>query len=259
MRPEEILDGMMRRVSIRAFTEKEPTLDAIEAVVRTGQRAPFAAQLGSVLLKRDRARNPFGAPLLFTICVDVHRMERVMQARGWRRTMCDLSTLLLGIQDAALMAQNMVQAAELIGLGSCFLGNAPYVAPRIVEEYCLPPRVFPLVQLAMGYPAEDPLPRPRYPLSFTLFEDRYPLLGEAEVGRAMAVMDEGYLEQDYYRTRGAVIPLAQGREETCTYADYSWSEHISRKLGQWWTDPRVLLQAFVACGFDVVDTSGADE
>ena len=57
-----------------------------------------------------------------------------MEVRGWRRAMCDLSTLLLGIQDAAYMAQNMVQAAESVGLGSCYMGGAPYYADRIVEE-----------------------------------------------------------------------------------------------------------------------------
>lgn len=249
MEKNRIIEGMLRRRSIRAFRDEEPTREVIETVVRAGQQAPFAAQLGSLLLKRDREANPFGAPLLFTVCVDVHRMERVMAARRWRRVMCDLSTLLLGIQDAAYMAQNMVQAAESLGMGSCFLGAAPYAAARIVEEYGLPPRVFPLVQLAMGYPAEDPPVRPRYPIEFSLFEDRYPELDEAAVDRAMTAMDEGYLAQDYYRSRGAKIPLGEGREETFGDDDYSWTEHVSRKLGQWSEDPAELLRAFESCGF----------
>lgn len=251
METNPVIEAMLRRKSIRTFTDEEPTREVIKAVVRAGQQAPFAAQLGSVLLKRNREANPFGAPLLFTVCVDVHRMERVMEARQWRRVMCDLSTLLLGIQDAAYMAQNMVQAAESLGLGSCFLGATPHYAKRIIDEYGLPPRVFPLVQLAMGYPAEDPPPRPRYPIEFSLFEDRYPELDEASIERAMAVMDEGYLAQDYYRTRNAKLPLRQGYEETSTYDDYSWTEHISRKLGQWEEDPGELLRALKACGFNL--------
>jgi len=74
------------------------------------------------------------------------------------------------------MAENMVMAGESLGLGSCFLGAAPYRADKIAKKYQLPPRVFPMVQLAMGYPAENPPPRPRYPLEFTLFEDVYPEL-----------------------------------------------------------------------------------
>ena len=156
-----VIDTIMRRKSIRRYTQEQPTDEVIHAIVRAGQQAPFAAQLGSLLLKRDLKKNPFEAPLLFTICVDVHRMELVMAARGWRREMSDVGTLLLGIQDAAYMAENMVIAAESLGLGSCYLGAAPYYADRIIEEYGLPEKVFPLVQLAMGFPAENAAPRPR--------------------------------------------------------------------------------------------------
>jgi len=240
-----ILEGLMQRKSIRAFTDREPGNDVLEAIVRAGQQAPFAAQLGSLLLKRDR--NPFSAPLLFTACVDIHRMEAVLAKRGWTRVMCDAATLMLGVQDAAYMIQNMVIAAESLGLGSCYLGAAPFAAAKIIEEYALPPRVFPVVQLAMGYPAEDPPVRPRYPLESTLFEDRYPVFDDTVVARAMEAMDAGYLAQDYYRELDAKLPLSEGREETFTHDDYSWTEHISRKLGQWSRDPSGLIDALAAC------------
>ena len=115
-----------------------------------------------------------GAPWLFTVCVDSHRFERIMARRRWKVAQHDLSLLLFGIQDAALMAENMVIAAESLGLGSCFLGGVPYQAESIIKKRKLPKRVFPLVGLVMGYPAENPPPRPRYPLEFTLFEDEYP-------------------------------------------------------------------------------------
>jgi hypothetical protein len=109
--------------------------------------------------------------------------------------------------------------------------------------------VFPLVQLVMGYPAEEFPPRPRYPLSFTLFEDQYPELTDEQVAEAMAVMDEGYLQQGYYSRQKIMLPLEDGRPETFTHADYSWTEHIARKWGQWCTDPAELLDQLEARGF----------
>jgi nitroreductase len=106
-----------------------------------------------------------------------------------------------------------------------------FQADKIAEEYLLPKRIFPLVQLVMGYPAEDPPPRPRYPLGFTLFEGKYPGLTDEMVSEAMKVMDEGYLAQDYYRRLKAKIPLESRRQETYTYENYSWTEHICRKWG----------------------------
>lgn len=251
MNTNPIIEAMLRRRSVRRYREEIPAEEVIETIVRAGQQAPFAAQLYSVLLSRRQEKNPFRAPLLFTICVDLHKMEQVMARRGWRMVTNDLCMLFFGIQDAALMAENMVMAAESLGLGSCFLGGAPYRADQIAQEYHLPPRVFPLVGLAMGYPAEDLPPRPRYPLDFVLFEDTYPPLDEERVQRAMAVMDRGYLAQDYYRRDQIMIELEGDRQESYNYDSYSWAEHISRKWGQWYPSPDELLEQLRQRGFQI--------
>jgi nitroreductase len=245
-----IIDSMINRKSIRKYTEETPTDEVIHLVVRAGQQAPFASQLCSVLLTRKKGI-PFGAPLLFTICVDLHRMELIMARGSWRIVTNDLSMLFFGIQDASLMAENMVTAAESLGMGSCFLGVAPYIADKIARKYKLPPRVFPLVQLVMGYPAENPPTRPRYPLRFSLFEDEYPRFSDDEVEQAMKQMDEGYLAQNYYSKGKIMIKLERGREETYTYDNYSWTEHISRKWGQWYESPAELLEQLSKRGFKV--------
>jgi nitroreductase len=244
-----VIETLLNRKSVRKYSDQAPSDEVIETVVRAGQQAPFASQLCSLLLSRKKA--PYGAPLWFTICVDMHRMELIMEKRGWKVLSNDLSTLLLGIQDASLMAQNMVIAAESLGMGSCFLGDTPYRAGRIQKQYQLPKRVFPLVELVMGYPAEEFPPRPRYPMAFVLFEDRYPEFTDRMVEDAMRVMDEGYLAQGYYRKQRAKIKLEVDREETFTYENYSWTEHISRKLGQWLRDPKELLNQMEECGFTI--------
>lgn len=246
-----VINTMMNRRSVRKYTTQQPTDEVIEAVVRAGQQAPFAAQMYSILLNRKK-KNPFNAPLLFTFCVDMHKLELIMARRGWKTMSNDLSLLFFGIQDAAYAAQNMVIAAESLGMGSCFLGMTPYNATRVQKSYHLPPRVFPLVELTMGYPAEDFSPRPRYPIEYTLFEDRYPEMTDEMVTHAMQAMDEGYLAQGYYLKQRAKLPLeSEGKEETFTYKDYSWTEHISRKWGQWFEDPGDLLEQFKACGFEI--------
>jgi len=226
-----------------------PSDEVIKTIVRAGQQAPFATQCYSILLSRNLKENPYRAPLLFTICIDSHKFELIMARKNWKLIMNDLALMLLAIQDAALMTENMIVAGRSLGLGSCLLGNTPYRAEKIAEEYDLPSRVFPLVQLVMGIPAENPPPRPRYPLEFTLFEDKYPKLGEGTVSEAMKQMDQGYLAQDYYRKLNAKIPLTIKRKETFTYDNYSWTEHISRKLGQWEPKPQKLLKQLEKRGF----------
>lgn len=246
-----IIKAMLSRKSIREYRPETPGDDIIRTIVRAGQQAPFAIQLCSVILSRDREQHAYEAPLKFIICVDGHRAELVAMHRGWQIIMNDLFLLVLGMQDAALMAQNMVMAAESLGLGSCFLGAVPYQAEEIIELYKLPKRVFPMVGLVMGYPAEAPPPRPRYPLDFTLFEGHYPTFDEETIQRAMAAMDEGYLEQNYYQGMNTMIPLRGDRQETFTFENYSWTEHISRKVGQWHQSPDELLAKLAACGFAI--------
>jgi len=245
-----VIELLLQRKSIRKYTAEQPPDEVVRTIVRAGQQAPFAYQMCSVLLSR-RGKKPFGAPLLFTICVDAHKLELIMAQRGWHMVTNDLSLLVLGMQDAALVGENMVTAAESLGLGSCFLGAAPFMADKIARQYKLPPRVFPLVQLAMGYPAEAPAPRPRYPLEYTLFEDKYPELDAPAVQAAMQAMDEYYLREGYYRRLDAKIPLEDGRQDAFTYDDYTWTEHISRKVGQWEASPERILEQFAKRGFRI--------
>lgn len=252
MKKNEVIETMLAHKSIRSYKEEVPSQEEIETVVKAAQQAPFASQLYSVIISRGKEKgHPFDAPLLFTVCVDIHKFEVIMEERGWERVTNDLTMLLFGIQDACYMAQNIVTAGESLGLGSCFLGGALFKAEKVAEEYDLPEHVFPLVQLAMGYPAEDPEPRPRYPLDYVLFEDEYPELDKDRVERAMETMDEGYMEQDYYRQLDAKIPIQGEREETFTYDDYSWTEHISRKWGQWFEDEWEQIEQLERCGFEI--------
>lgn len=249
-----VLRVLMNRKSTRSYRTDFPSDEVIETVVRAGQQAPFAMQLGSVLLSRDQARNPFKAPLFFLILFDCHRYETVMAARGWKLAMDDLSLLVFGIQDASYMAQNMVIAAESLGMGSCYLGVYPFIASAMQQRYALPDRVYPVVGLAMGYPDEDAPIRPRYPLPFHLYEGKYPDLTDEMVAEAMRVMDDGYLAQEYYRKANAMIPLHGKKEETFTYDTYSWTEHISRK-GALYTDMK-MRPSFEKVGFKIPDEGG---
>ena len=245
-----LIKTMLNRKSVRKYTTEKPSDEVVETIVCAGRQAPFSSQLYSILLTRKK-KAPFGAPLWFIICVDLYKLERFMKVRGWEIVTNDVTMLLFGLQDAAYAAQNMVIAAEGLGLGSCYLGVMPERVSQIVKQFKLPKRVFPLVELVMGHPAEEFPPRPRYPLSFVLFEDQYPVLTDEQVKEAMQVMDAGYLAQGYYVKQKVKIRLDGKRKETFTYDDYSWTEHISRKWGQWFPSPNKMLEALQRQGFDL--------
>jgi nitroreductase len=249
------IEVLMNRRSVRKFTDRKLSEEELETIVRAGQQAPFASQLYSVLYSTE-GPIAFDAAVWLVVCVDTYKLERFMKLRGWNIVTNNLTLLLLGMQDAAYMAENMVIAAESLGIGSCFLGAVSSSAARIRalgERFGLPDRVLPMVELVMGYPDEDFPPRPRYPLAFTLFENKYPQLSDEDVREAMKVMDEGYLRQEYYKRYGVKIEPEDGREDRYTLDDYSWTEHISRKWGQWAKSPNELLDALKERGFSLIE------
>lgn len=249
MKTNPVVECILDHKSIRKFTDQIPDQETVETIVRAGQQAPFAGQSYSILLSRKREKNPWKAPLFFIVCWDKHKFELIMEERGWTNVSSDFNSFMLGMQDVCYVAQNMVIAGRSLGLGSCYIGTALGQADKIAEEYKLPPRVLPLIQFAMGYPVDDPPVRPRYPLEFTLFEGEYTDMDKSMIHRAMKQMDEGYLAQDYYRKSNAMIPLSVEREEKFTFDNYSWTEHICRKLGQWRSDPEKLLETIKRRGF----------
>ena len=247
----QVIETLLNHKSIREYSEKEIPDGMIRTIVKAGQQAAFAYQSYSVLLSREKEKHPFKAPLYFIVCVDLNKIGKIMEKRNWQIATNDLSSFLFGIQDAAYFAQNMVIAAESLGLGTCYIGSVPYFADKIAKDFKLPKKVFPLVGITVGFPAENQPTRPRYPLDFVLFEDEYPKLDEKKIDEAMQEMDEGYLAQDYYKKANFMVKLIGERKETFTFENYSWTEHISRKLGQWDPSPEKILEQLKKCGFDL--------
>lgn len=247
----ETIKVLMNHKSIRKYTDEVPGDEIIETIVKAGQQAAFAGQLGSLILSRDKTKHPFGAPLYFIVCIDINRMQKVMEKRNWNLISCDLAMLMFGMQDACYLAQNLVIAAESLGLGTCYLGFVPFNADKMIEKYKLPPKVFPLVGISVGYPAENPPVRPRYPVEFACYDGEYPEFTDEQITDAMKVMDEGYLAQDYYQKGKLMIKLEADKKETYEAETYSWTEHISRKWGQWLQNPEEMREIFRKYGFIV--------
>jgi coenzyme F420-0:L-glutamate ligase / coenzyme F420-1:gamma-L-glutamate ligase len=71
---------------------------------------------------------------------------------------------LMGVQSVAMAGQNLMLAASTFGLGSVWM-CAPLFAPNTVREALnLPSEWMPQGMILLGYPAKEPLIRPRLPV-----------------------------------------------------------------------------------------------
>jgi len=201
-REEGLLEVFERHRTIRTFTpEKIPDAD-IARIIQAGRRAPSDATgfMYAVVRVRDSARRAeierltgqnkhiVEASDFFVVCLDFHRQARLLEHLGARQAPLGAWSLVFGITDAVLVAENMAVAAEALGYGTGFIGGVQKDAKGIAKALGCPPGVFPVVGLVVGVIERLPEPRKRLPVEATFHEDRYHPITEAEVASCFEAM-----------------------------------------------------------------------
>jgi len=85
-----------------------------------------------------------------------------------------MNLFLTAVEDALLAAQNVVVAAESMGLGTVYLGSILADPRPVVKALELPELTFPVVGLLVGHPDQEPGQKPRMPLSVVTAKNTYP-------------------------------------------------------------------------------------
>lgn len=212
-----LLEVFWQHRSVRDFLPRPIPEEHVELILRAAQRASTdaSAQMYSFIRITDPALRDRMATLAgnqqhirdcaeyFIVCLDVYRLRRLLEHRGSRFGMRARGALLFGILDAALAAENLAVAAEMLGYGVCFIGAVQAAADRIARELSLPEGVLPLCGLCVGVPAPQALeepPRPRLPLSVVVHENRYRDYTDDDLEACYAAMAPISERGDWYPT-----------------------------------------------------------
>ena len=123
---------------------------------------------------------------------------------------------LQGVEDTIIAAQNVVVAAESLGLGTTYLGSIIGDVRRVIKALHLPTRTYPILGLLVGHPAQDPQYKPRLPREIAVGTDSYP---EPDDHLDALTAYDAEVEQ-YYDLR-----------DTSQRVD-SFSQQMARALGQ---------------------------
>jgi nitroreductase len=113
------------------------------------------------------------APAVLTFCADFRRMRKWLRINDAPDNFGDFFAFLVAAIDAILVSQNVALTAEARGLGICYMGSTLANADQIGEILQLPEGVMPVVGFSVGWPAEDPEPRDRLPLSGLVHHETY--------------------------------------------------------------------------------------
>ncbi len=231
-----MIELMHRHGSVRHYRPDPVPRKLVETVVAAGQRAPTSSnlQMYSVVATTDAAKRQRlfelcseqkfirQAPVFLTWCADLSRLARVCAHQGYSIETREVEKLLLAVVDTSLAMQNAALAAESLGLGFCYVGAIRNQPRQVSELLGLPPLVFPLVGMALGWPEKPPRWRPRLPLEAVLHWEQYDPDDEA----ALRAYDREMIATGIYR--GRRVAAAQ---ETSPDA-YGWMEHSARRVSQ---------------------------
>lgn len=164
MQLNDKLSAIWGRRSIRAFTGKPVPAKIIADLLRAGMAAPSAAAKDPwrFVVVRDRG-------MLRRMAV-VLPHGRMLTNAGAGIVVCgDLAAVYRGqlsylLQDCSAATENILLAAHVLGLGTCWLGVHPRKAliDGVRALFRIPPGVLPVSAIAVGYPAERLEPRTRY-------------------------------------------------------------------------------------------------
>jgi nitroreductase len=193
-----VIQSLFDRKSVRAYLDKPIPEDLKDLIIDAGIEAPSAGnqQLYTILDIEDQGikdalavicdNQPFiaRAPMVLVFLADCRRWQDCYRYAGAEARKPALSDLLLACIDTAAAAQNMVTAAESLGIGSCDLGDIMENREQLVELLHLDTHVFPAAMLVFGYPTAQQKERikPRRPhRKYLVRKNTYTPLPEAEL------------------------------------------------------------------------------
>jgi nitroreductase len=196
----ETLEVLLSHRSVRAYLPDPLPPGTIEILVAAAQSAASSSNLQcwSVVAVEDEARKArlaalssgqkyiVQAPLFLVWLVDLDRLAEIAAERDVPAQMLfHLEAFTLATLDCGLAAQNAVVAAESLGLGCVYIGAIRNDPVAVAAELALPPNVFALVGLVVGYPdrAVATAVKPRLPQDLVLFREQY----TAPPGRSAAL------------------------------------------------------------------------
>jgi nitroreductase len=162
MNPE--LKFIFSRRSVRKYQDRQVPQEMLKDLLEAAMAAPSAVakdpwhflvirdrdslnRLAEVLPNAPMLRH---APAAIVVCGDIDRAHDRQES--------------LMLQDLSAAVENVLLAANALGLGACWLGVHPRQERMdgIRRLFKLPDRIVPVAGIALGWPAEQPEMRTRY-------------------------------------------------------------------------------------------------
>lgn len=233
--PDAILPLLDRRVVRRCRDEPVPD-SLLDALLAAAQSAPAKSDLQqySVVVMRDRARIKriaewigtmdwiAAAPVFLVWCGDMRRGQRLCAHHAMPHANNNLDTFLNTAVDCSLAMGAFMAAADAVGLGTCPISYVRSHIERVSPLLSLPPGVYPVAGLTVGWPVFRRPVSMRLPPAVVVHREHY------DDG---AMLDEVAAYDERRRAREPVAASALKNNDVYPSREgVGWSENVARQL-----------------------------
>ena len=153
------LDNIFERKSVRTYLDKEVEKEKIDLMLRAGMAAPTGKNIQpwEFVVVTDRAR-------LDSMAAALPYAKMLAKARNAIVVCGDSARSSYWYLDCSAAAQNILLAAESLGLGAVWTAAYPYEdRMQAVRKYInLPRNILPLCVIPLGYPAANEKPKQKF-------------------------------------------------------------------------------------------------
>lgn len=183
----ELIKQQLSRRTIRQFTDQpiEPEIVellkdvAIHTATSEGMQTASIIRVTDPLIRVELAKvckqdYINSLPEFWVFIADLHRNRQIALEQGAEpKAAAEMERFFQGYSDAVLMAQNVTNTIESLGMGACFFGSIQNDMQRVIEILGMPMFTAPILGVGFGYPNQQPQMKPRMPKEMRIFENRY--------------------------------------------------------------------------------------
>jgi len=229
-----ILEQQFKHASVRAYMDEPIKPELLRTLIRAGQAAAtssFIQAYSVVRVTRPAARAAIAqaaggqvwieqAAEFLVYCADLRRINGACSRSGKGEIEGWSEHGIQAVVDVALMAQNVLLAAESVGLGGVFIGGIRNDPQVVADQLKLPDLVTPVFGMCLGWPAQHNPVKPRMPVEMVLHTDEYRDVSD----EAMAAYDATMA--DYYQSRGSNVKLSDWSTAAANAIQGKKREHL---------------------------------
>jgi len=187
----KVLDQMLSRFSVRAFTDKKIEPEILQQITQAAQQAPNSINGQQISLITIQDKETLGkladlcggqahirnAAAFILVVADFNRVKKAVEFAGATFGATDsIEGLITGAVDAGITVQALETAAGSFGIGSTVIGALRGNMQGVIDLFNLPKYTVPIVGLTMGYPDVAKLSdvKPRIDKAAYAFAETYP-------------------------------------------------------------------------------------